>query len=357
MLRQIVLSVLVVVAAAAAAAYVFRGEIALALMQRTLTQNMGGDPLGALPDGLHVGLCGAGSPMPSAERGGPCVAVIAGKRVIVIDAGGGAARTLARMGFAPGRIERVLLTHFHSDHIDGLGELMLQRWAGGGTSAPIPVHGPLGVEGVVEGFNAAYAQDKQYRIAHHGPEVVPPGGFGGAAVPLALEAGRSTTVVDDNDLTITAFAVDHTPVEPAVGYRITYRGRTAVISGDTKASAAVEAAARGADLLVHEALSPKLVGMIETAAKTAGRENIAAIMHDIVDYHTSPEEAASIAARARVKMLLLYHIVPPLPLSALEGPFLGRAREIYKGTLHVGRDGDLVTMPSQSGEVSLSSTF
>jgi ribonuclease Z len=290
--------------------------------------------------------------MPAADRSGPCVVVIAGPRLIIIDAGTGGVRTLARMGFAPARIERVLLTHFHSDHIDGLGEMMLQRWAGGATAEPMPVHGPEGVERVVGGFNEAYALDKGYRVAHHGADVVPPTGFGGTAVSFST-AGGPVVVLDDGGLTITAFRVEHAPVEPAVGYRITYKGRTAVISGDTKASATVEREATNVDLLVHEALSPQLVGMIGSAAKKAGRENVVKIMHDILDYHTTPEAAAGVASRAKARSLLLYHIVPPLPLSALEGPFLGGAREIYSGPLWVGRDGDLVTLPAGSSEVSI----
>lgn len=351
-MRRFLVGLLVLVAAVGGAAYVFRAEIALAVMQRTLDANFAGDPLAAMPDGLHIALCGAGSPMPDAARSGPCVAIVAGKRLIVIDTGSGASRTLSRMRLPPAQVERILLTHFHSDHIDGLGELMLQRWAGGGTQAPVPVHGPEGVQNVVDGFNAAYTLDKGYRVAHHGPAVVPPAGFGGAAVPFAVAATGETTVLDDGGLKITAFAVDHAPIEPAVGYKIYYKGRTAVISGDTKVSANVEAAAAGVDLLVHEALSPKLVAMIGDAAKKSGRTNIEQIMHDIVDYHTSPEEAAGIAARAKVRALLLYHIVPPLPVGALEGPFLGRAREIFSGPLQVGRDGDVVSLPAGSAEVA-----
>lgn len=351
-MRKFLLGVLVLGLVVAGGAYAFRGEIALALMKRTVEQNFAGDPLDGLGDGLHVALCGAGSPMPDAARSGPCVAIVAGKRLIVIDAGSGASRTLSRMRLPPGQIERILLTHFHSDHIDGLGELMLQRWVGGAQQAPVPVHGPEGVAAIVDGFNSAYATDKTYRIAHHGADIVPPGGFGGAATPFATAPTGETIVIDDAGLKITAFAVAHMPVEPAVGYKIAYKGRTVVISGDTKASANVEAAANGADLLVHEALSPALVGLIGEAAKKANRANIAKIMSDIVGYHTSPEEAAAIAARAKVKALLLYHIVPPLPLSALEGPFLGKARDIFKGPLNVGRDGDIVSLPAGSAEVT-----
>lgn len=356
-LRNLVLGLLVLLGIAAAVAYAFRGQIAMSLVERQLKQNLTGDPIAALPDGLHVALCGTGSPMQSADRSGPCVAVIAGKRFIVIDAGSGASRVLARMNLPPGRIDEVLLTHFHSDHIDGLGELMMQRWVGGAHTAPLPVHGPEGVESVVEGFNAAYELDKGYRVAHHGEKTVPPGGAGGTPNPITLDAEGEAIVLEEGDLRIVAFKVDHAPIEPAVGYKVTYKGRSAVISGDTKPNALLEREAQGVDLLVHEALSPKLVGLIAETAKNAGRPNIAKLMTDIPDYHTSPEDAAGIAQRARVKMLLLYHIVPLLPLSALEGPFLGKAPEIYTGPLHLGRDGDIVSMPAKSQEITFGSRF
>jgi ribonuclease Z len=350
-MRRIFIGLIAIAALAGAAAYIFRGELALAVMQRVIDRNMSTDAVAALPDGLHIGLCGAGAPMPAADRSGPCVVVIAGKRNFVIDAGTGGVRTLARMGLQPGSVERVLLTHFHSDHIDGLGEMMLQRWVGGAHAAPLPVHGPAGVDAVVEGFNMAYAADKGYRVAHHGEQIAPSAGFGGAAQPFELDTAGNAIILNEGGLTIEAFKVEHAPVEPAVGYRITYKGRIAVVTGDTKKAAAVEQRATGVDLLVHEALSPKLVGLIGTAAEKGGRKNVTKIMHDILDYHTTPEEAAEVASKAKVKALLLYHIVPPLPLSALEGPFLGKAREIFAGPLYVGRDGDFVTMPAGTTEV------
>ncbi|MFV4649318.1 hypothetical protein ACNJUT_22245, partial [Mycobacterium tuberculosis] len=97
-----------------------------------------------------------------------------------------------------------------------------------------------------------------------------------------------------------------------------------VISGDTAPSPRLEAAAKGADLLVHEGLAPGLVAIQREAAIKDGRPNLAAILHDILSYHTTPEAAAGIAERAQVKYLLFTHIIPPLPMRALEGPFLGR---------------------------------
>jgi ribonuclease Z len=351
--RRWLLAFVAVAALAAGSAYAWRGEIAVALMKRTIASNLKSDPIAALPDGLHVGLCGAGSPFADALRGGPCVAVVAGRRLFVVDAGDGSARTLQLMGLAPGAVEAVLLTHFHSDHIDGLGALMLQRWIEGSHKTPVPVHGPPGVEAIVAAFNTAYTPDRGYRIAHHGLVVAPPGGFGGMPKGFTIGAGRTDVVVLESEgLSITAFRVEHSPVEPAVGYVFTYKGRKLVISGDTAANVNVEAAAKGADLLVHEALAPNLVRLVGDSAKEAGRPNIAKVMYDIVDYHTTPEQAAAIAERAGVGYLLLHHIAPALPVGALEGPFLGKARNIYRGPIRVGRDGDLISMPAGSKSIS-----
>ncbi|MBY0401160.1 MBL fold metallo-hydrolase [Myxococcota bacterium] len=271
-----------------------RAPIALRVMERGLARSMSADPIGALPPGLHVLLCGAGGPLPDPVRSGPCVAVIAGETMVVVDAGTGGARNLQRLGFVPGRASAVFLTHFHSDHIDGLGELALLRWTGGAKTEPLPVHGPAGVEEIVAGFGQAYRRDAGYRVAHHGEATVPPSGAGMRAVSFALPApGEAPVVFSANGLEVRAFAVDHAPVEPAVGYRFDYQGRSLLVSGDTAKSPNLEAHAKGVDLLVHEALSPELVGRLHAAAERAGRANLAKIPADIPDYHTSRRGAPS----------------------------------------------------------------
>lgn len=337
---------------AGSAAYVLRGPIAVMAMGRLYDRALGEDPYKGLGDELHVGLCGSGSPMPDPTRAGPCTVVLAGRRLFVVDVGAGAQKNLALMNLPPANIDGVFLTHFHSDHIDGLGELMLQRWAGGARTRPLPIWGPSGVEQVVAGFEAAYALDRGYRIAHHGPLVAPPSGFGGAPHPFAADRnGPDVVLINDGGLKVTAFPVDHRPIEPAVGYRFDYQGRSVVISGDTAPSARLEAAARGADVLVHEGLSPRLVAIQRRAALAGGKANLAAITHDILSYHTTPEAAAAIAQRAQVRYLLFTHIIPPLPVRALEGPWLGRARDIFRGTVRVGHDGDFLSLPASSHDI------
>lgn len=354
-MKRTILVVLALLALAAAGAWAMRGKLATLAMAKVYVRAMTADPFASLPDGLHVGLCGSGSPMPDPTRAGPCTAVLAGQRLFVVDSGAGGTRNLSLMNLPPGKVAAIFLTHFHSDHIDGLGELMLQRWAGGANTAPVPVYGATGVDRVVAGFQSAYEQDRGFRIAHHGEKTVPPTGFGGAPHPFAAPAdGPDVVLIDEPDLKVVAFPVPHQPVQGAVGYKFTYKGRTAVISGDTAKSSRIEAESKGADLLVHEGLAPNLVAIQREAAVAQNRSNLAAIMHDILSYHTAPEEAAGIAQRAGVKYLLFTHIIPPLPVRALEGPFLGKSRQIFHGPIRVGHDGDMISLPAGSTRIDYS---
>lgn len=350
--RRWSLGLLALVLVAALGAWAIRGEIAMRLMARVYDRAMNGDPIAALPDGLHVGLCGTGSPMPDPTRAGPCTVVVAGKRVFVVDSGTGSTKNLTLMHLPPAQVSAIFLTHFHSDHIADLGELILQRWASGSATTRVPVYGPTGVDQVIAGFNEAYTLDSGYRVAHHGPKVIPPSGFGGEAHPFAVaKAAPDVLLIDEPDLKVIAFPVDHEPVDAAVGYLFVYKGRRVVVSGDTAASPRVEAEAKGADVLVHEGLAPNLVALQRQTALRHHRANMAAILHDILSYHTTPEQAAGIAERAHVRMLLFTHVIPPLPISALEGPFLGKSRQIFHGRLRVGRDGDFVSLPAGSTEI------
>jgi len=352
---RLVAALLVLILLGSCAGWLMRERLAGAAMARIFDKAMSSDPLAELPDGLHVGLCGSGAPMPDPGRAGPCVAVVAGQRLFVVDTGSGSTRNLSLMNLPPPRVEAVFLTHFHSDHIADLGELMLQRWGGGARTMPLPIYGPTGVEEVVGGFEMAYRQDEGYRVAHHGTEVMPPSGFGGEALPFPVDRAKpDVLLIDEPDLKVWAFPVEHRPAEPAVGYLFEYKGRRVVVSGDTGASPRLEKAARGADVLVHEALSPNLVAIQKKAAVDARRDNYVHIFEDILDYHATPEQVAASAQRAGVKTVLLYHIIPPLPVRALEGPFLGDARKTYKGPLRIGRDGDFISLPAGTTEIQRS---
>ncbi|HNZ10411.1 MAG TPA: MBL fold metallo-hydrolase [Smithellaceae bacterium] len=343
-----VVSIIVVVVLAA---FVFQKQIftfmaTKIIQQRLLSQTYKKD------DGLYAGLAGTGAPFADINRVGPCIVVEAGNNLYIIDGGPGSARNIGLMGFDIGKVNAILLTHFHSDHIADLGEMMLQRWAGGSNAKPVDVIGPKGVETVVEGFNHAYSLDAGYRVAFHGAAAVPPSGAGGRARPFGLssEEDASIVVVYKEGVKITAFKVNHYPAYPAVGYRVDYKGRSLVISGDTVPCQSLKKQAQGVDVLFHEAQQPALIKMIHDQAGLSSSPSLAKITADIPGYHTSPENAAKIANETNVKQLVLYHILPPIP-PVFNHMFLGDAAKYYKGPITVGVDGLLISLPVNSKDI------
>ncbi|MCH2172061.1 MBL fold metallo-hydrolase [Myxococcota bacterium] len=347
--------VLAVLAIAVALVAAFRGPLAMGAMSVMAPRIMSANPMAEIPDGIQVTLCGAGSPLPDPQRSGPCVGVVAGGHLFVIDAGSASARNLQGMGLPLSDVEAVFLTHFHSDHIDGLGELSVLRWVAGAHQDPLALIGPPGVEDIAEGFNRAYRADARFRVAHHGEEVVPPSGKGLVGRPFSMPtSGQEVVVWDREGVRITAFQVDHQPVEPAVGYRIDYAGRSVVISGDTVRSPELERVAENADLLVHEALAAHLVAIMHATAKEAGMEGRAKVLNDILDYHATPVDAAESASAAGVDHLLFYHVVPPLLVPGLPAAFLQGVSAAYDGDVTLGRDGTRVLLPAGSDDIEVS---
>ncbi len=333
---------------------VFRPQIGARILQQVAQKQAGRDVVADLSPGLHLALCGTGSPLPDPSRAGPCNAIIAGGKVFLVDAGEGASGNLARMGIPGGRIEAIFLTHFHSDHIDGLGATLMQRWIGGAHQTPTPVYAAEGVENVVAGFNAAYALDDGYRTSHHGGGIAPPSGAGGKAMPFATAqtaAPDGVIVYQADGLTVRAFTVDHGPVKPAVGYRFDYEGRSVVISGDTVRSDHLIHVARGADILVHDALQPKLLKLVTAGLDARHADNLSQVTRDIVDYHATPEQAAEIAKAAGVRALVLSHVVPPQPLRYGYAAFMGDAAKRFDGPVIIGEDGMLFSLPPKSAEI------
>jgi ribonuclease Z len=307
-------------------------------------------------DALRVAICGSSAPLPSAARAKSCVAVFAGGTFYVVDVGPESVENLVLWGIPLGSIGGVLLTHFHSDHIGDLGELQLQTWAGG-RPGPLAVYGGPGVERVVNGYNDAYRMDQGYRTTHHGEKVMPSATWGMVARPVTLVGAptsakdRTGLVLDEGGLKITAIEVDHTPIEPAYAYRFDYKGRSAVITGDLKYHAPLARAAKGADVLVSEAISLSMTRALQDGARSAGRDRTAAIMHDIEDYHITPEQASQIANDAGVRLLVFYHLLPAPDGALPRRLFAQGIDEARRGDWTIADDGSLYTLPIGSSNV------
>ena len=298
------------------------------------------------PD-LQVVLCGTGSPLPDPERAAACTAVIAGGVFVLVDVGPGAWEQVDLANLPLGALSAVLLTHFHSDHLGDLGEAITQSWIAG-RAQPLAVYGAPGVERIVAGLAEVYAFDVGHRVTHHGEQWLSRAAAGAVARPLALPpegSSEAVAVFEQSGLRVTAFRVDHAPVSEAVGYRFDFAGRSVVVSGDTRKSASLVANARGADLLIHEALQPQLTERAAAVARRLGRERVAKLASDIPDYHTTPREAAEAASEAGVKRLVLTHLVPAPTNPLNRRLFLDGAGEAFAGELVVGADGMRFSLP------------
>ncbi|MBU1374441.1 MAG: MBL fold metallo-hydrolase [Alphaproteobacteria bacterium] len=347
----------VVVVAGLAAAALLTPAVQQAVFTQAVKSQMGRNNAALMQDdALRVALCGTSAPLPSQRRAKACVMVIAGGKFYIVDTGPESTKTLMQWGLPLGRIGGVLLTHFHSDHIGDLGELNLQTWAQG-RPAPLAVYGGPGVERVVAGFNEAYAQDQGYRTAHHTAAQMPPATWPMVGHPVAIAATgpapRTAVVLDDGKLRITAIETNHAPVHPAYAYRFDYKGRSVVITGDTNNYLPLAEAARGADILVSEALNREMVATMEATARELKMPRIAHIMHDIPSYHIAPVEAAGLADKAGVKLLVLYHLIPAPDNFVLRQVFTRGLNGARHGQWDLGEDGSLYTLPLGSKDVRI----
>lgn len=334
-------------AAAAVAVFAARGPLLERLTVRQIDRTLTRVDSRPLEDGaLHVILCGTAAALPDPERAGPCTAIIAGGQFWLVDIGPGAWRNLDVWNLPVGKLSGVLLTHFHSDHIGDLGEAITQSWIAG-RKTPLDVYGPQGIDDIVDGFQCAYSHDAQYRVAHHGEAYMPSAGSRALAHALPTPEGDAAVPVFERDgLRVSAFRVDHAPVDFAFGYRIEYRGRVVVISGDTVKSSAVIHNAQNADLLLHEALASHMTERAGARARAIGLERVGKMAGDVRGYHTTPVQAAEVAAAAQVKSLVLTHIFPPLPNALARHLFLAGTADAYGGPLQLGYDGLRIDLPA-----------
>ena len=310
------------------------------LLERAAGASVGAPPLQGI-DGLRVFMCGTSSPLPSPDRAQACVAVLAGDRLFVVDVGAGSART-ATLGRMPlEALSGVLLTHFHSDHIAALYEFNLNSWVAG-RAVPLSVMGPTGVDRVVDGMNTAYELDRGYRVTHHGADLLPP--ELGVMQSREIEPG---VVLEEDGLRITAFAVDHAPVDPAIGYRFDHRGRSVAVSGDAVIDGRLREGVRGADLLLHDALSLRIVSALEQANAEIGNTRLQRIMADIQDYHAPTGSFDEVVSDLGLGKLAIYHFVPPPRNGIMERIF---RRDLPPGTL-LTEDGMIIDLPAGSDEI------
>ena len=294
--------------------------------------------------GLEILMAGTGSPRHSKNRAQPCLGIVGAGQFILFDTGHGCAGQLLEMAAPMGQVSTVFLTHLHSDHMSGLGEVISNSWIMGRRSL-IHVYGPPGTGAILDGFAKVYRADVENRTARRGADDLDPSLMVAERHMITVDDKDAHTVYEKSGLVVKAFQVEHPDWEYSYGYRIEYGGRVLVLSGDTRFSKQVIRHAKDADILIHEAFNRR---MLDTAARAVDDLKIRLNSHSIrriQQTHSSTLDAARVAKEAGVKKLVLTHIIPPLPNVIAEKIFLLGIDDIYDGESVLAEDGMVLNLP------------
>jgi ribonuclease BN (tRNA processing enzyme) len=297
-----------------------------------------------LAGGARLVLLGTqGGPNYTATRGEAANAVIVDGQPYLVDCGYGTLAALKKAGVNHRQIARIFLTHLHDDHTADLAALLNRQWTDGRVE-PVTVAGPFGTRRMVEAVIAFGEANAAIRLVDEARSVKPAEMFRGQDLE-ATAAPRE--VYRDDRVAVRSIENTHFPAESkqkmpyrSVSYRIDARNRSFVLSGDTSYSPGLVALAKGAEILVCEAMDVAAMrkafdGMV---ARGMYADNPDGVWRHIVATHTPLEDAGRMAAEAGVRTLVLSHIIPgaldPLP----EETYLAPARKTFRGEVVLGRD-------------------
>ncbi len=266
-------------------------------------------------DFVQVTLLGTGSPRPDVRRAGPAVLIEAGGKHLLFDAGRTVVQRLEQLDIPITKIHQVFLTHLHSDHISALDDLWLTGWIYQRPQA-LTVFGPSGTASFVQHLQQAYAYDASLRHQHAGLDP-------NAAKLMAVEI-KPGVIYTDSNVKVTAFLVNHKPVDPAYGYRIDFGERSIVVSGDTTYSKNLIDHSKDIDVLIHEIFAAK-----ESLLEKNPR------LQKIEQYHTNPGQLTQILNEVKPRVAVLTHAII---LGIDEDSLMKDIEDNYSGEIHLGED-------------------
>jgi ribonuclease Z len=267
---------------------------------------------------MKITLLGTGSPLPDPRRAGPATLVRTDSTCLLADCGRGVLMRLTAAGVLPPMLHGVLVTHLHSDHITDLNDVITTHWIMAPQGFPLRIVGPPGMREVVDGIMASLAPDLRYRLDHHADLTWTP--------DLEVTEVTPGDVLALGTATITVGATDHRPVEPTVAFRIDDCGHSVVLGGDGVPCAGLDQLCLGAEAYVQTVIRDDLVRLVPSAR-----------LQDILDYHSTVEQAAETATRAGIGTLVLTHYVPSMQ-PGQEDEWRARAAAHFAGTIVLGDD-------------------
>jgi ribonuclease BN (tRNA processing enzyme) len=275
-----------------------------------------------------VVLLGTGTPGPDPDRSGPCVAIVVNDTPYLVDLGPGVVRRASAAyrkgvkGLHFSRLKTAFVTHLHSDHTVGYPDFIFTPWVVGRTG-PIQVYGPSGIKAMTDHILEAWKEDIKIRtegMERNFPE------HNDSGYKVDVHEISPGVVYQDKNVTVNAFPVSHGEVQQAFGYRFATPDRTIVISGDTSPNQSVIDNCNGCDILIHEVYTMK--GHAAAAPSWQAYQ---------LKYHTSSKQLAELAAKARPRLLVLYHQIYLFNTSTRDDLLL-EMRHAYTGPFVSGLD-------------------
>ncbi|MDP4822152.1 MAG: MBL fold metallo-hydrolase [Saprospiraceae bacterium] len=289
-------------------------------------------------ENIVVVTVGTASPIPG-ERAQTGTAIFVNDYFFMFDVGAGVVQKSENMRLPLNELDGIFLTHFHSDHMIDLPNLINRSWLLGRKNE-LHIYGPDSLNTLVQAANDFLALENKYRVNHHGLDIMDISKAKGVPHEYHIPQNSKAVIFQQDGITITAFDVAHEPIEPAVGYAIEYKGKKVVLSGDTKRNDLVAEMAQGCDLLVHEVMLMSFQQLLEAELTKAGMDRTAKIIFDIQDYHTDTKEIAELAKNSNVKKLVINHLAPIPDNRILKKLYLEELKA-FEGPIHFANDGDI----------------
>jgi ribonuclease BN (tRNA processing enzyme) len=261
----------------------------------------------------------------------PANLVMVNDTPFVIDCGMGVSRQLVNAGAPLSSVKYIFISHHHSDHNLEYGNLVYNAWATG-LSTPVYSFGPKGIEAMTRTYWELNKFDIETRIADEGrPDPRP--------LLIAKDITEDGVVLQTPDVKVTAFRTPHPPIVDNFAYKFETPDGTIVFSGDTAYNPKLAEFAKGADVLVHEALYVPWVDRM-----VARTRNGATLKKHLLESHTTAEDVGRIADAANVKVLVMSHLVPGDP-DVTDEDWTDEAKKNFKGRIIVARDLKQLALP------------
>lgn len=250
---------------------------------------------------------------------------------IVVDCALGVTKGLIDQGMQLRDLTIIFITHLHSDHYLELGPLLHTAWAAG-LKTTVEIYGPSGIDKYWEGFLASMKADIDLRIEDEGrPDLRE------LVTIHTLDAGD---VMSINGISVSAIRNEHPPLVDTFALSFKTSERHVVFSGDTAPIKALEDFARGADLLIHEAmLEAALPALLARVGNGSDK-----LMEHWLRSHTFAHDAAITATNAEVKRLALSHLIPSDDPDYGPNDWKTAVKNHWHGELIIGQDGIVIDL-------------